>query len=317
MSQGEFGIEMSGGYSGPALGNFNDNFTNVFNYGYLTGMPAYVTATAVSGIMQADVKFRYAVAAGLPIYLRLGITKLEDTEILRDPVSGSDIATSTVSFNETYIGAGLKYGFKISPAFSIFLGADGGCFIPLSSYWEVIGHPGIVPYVSASDDRIDFTDVYFGGNINAGIEWAINSAWGITAEGGYKIAKSPVTYVPSGIFAKTGFNFNELDFSGPYASVGLVFYFGGKAAPARTAAPAARAVMSAGDYYYSHRQYAKALQAYSAEFAKTHAIVTYRKVGICFYVMGMKDKAAYVFARYLKTVPNDSQVRALLQKLKK
>jgi hypothetical protein len=318
MAPGEFGIEMAGGYSFTALGNFNSNFTNVFNYGYLNGYSKPVSATAVPGIMTADIKLRYAVASGLPLYLRLGLKRLVDTEILHNTVADTDIATSVVSFNEAYIGAGIKYGFKLAPGFAVFLGADGGCFIPINSYWEVTGNPAANPPVTAANayQKIDFTDIFFGANAGAGIEWAITNSWGISIEGGYKLAKTPVTYQKTGIFLNNSFNFNELDFSGPYATGGLVFYFGGKpASDAGKIAPAA--AYTGGDYFYSRREYAKALAAYAAEYKQTHANSTYKKIGITFYVMGMKQKAIFIFTRYLQTVPGDSQVRGWLQKLKK
>jgi hypothetical protein len=328
MTPGEFGIEMAGGYSFTTLGNFNANFTNVFNSGFLDsygGNPGYskpVSATAVPGIMYADIKLRYAVAGGLPLYLRLGLKRLVDTEILHNTVADTDIATSVVSFNQAYIGGGIKYGFKLSPGFSIFLGADGGCFIPINSYWEVTGNTAASPPVIANPgpaynayQKIDFTDIFFGANAGAGIEWAITNSWGITLEAGYKLAKTPVTYAKTGIFARTNFDFTELDFSGPYATGGLVFYFGGKPAAAGRSTPDAPSAN--GDYYYGRKEYAKALAAYSAEYKQTLSNSTYKKIGITFYVMGMKQKAVFIFTRYLQTVPGDSQVRGWLQKLEK
>jgi hypothetical protein len=235
LSQGESGIEMFCGYSFAALKNFNDNYINVFDYGFLNGYASPVLLKAIPGILQADIKFRYFIVSGIPLYLRLGFTRLVDTAILHDTVSGLDIATSVVSFNTAYAGAGIKYGFKLSPGFSVFIGADGGCYIPVDSYWEVTGNTAASPPVNNTAgplynafQRIDFTGVYFGGNAAAGIEWELSGSWGVIMEGGYRLARDPVAYKKAGIFTRAGFNFNELDFSGPYVTCGFVFYLGGK-----------------------------------------------------------------------------------------
>ncbi len=238
LFQGEIGLEMYGGYSFTALKNFNDNFVNVFNYGYLEGYAAPKDAAAIPGILEADLKIRYCAAPALPLYLRLGLTRLVDTEILTNTSTGKDIAASVASFNMAYAGAGAKYGFRLSRAFTLLIGADAGLYIPVASFWEVTGNISQTPPVNNNisdplynaSQRIDFTDIYFGGNAGAGVEWAITDSWGVTIEGGYRFAKAPLTYRKKGIFARDSFNLKELDFSGPYLTGGLVLYFDGRSA---------------------------------------------------------------------------------------
>jgi hypothetical protein len=231
-AKGELDVEMSVGFSFTALENFNDNFVNIFNYGFLDGYAAPVDAEAIPGILQGDIKVRYAVAANVPVYVRFGLTRLVDTETLHDDSTDIDIATSIVSFNMAYVGVGVKYGFKVTPVFTVFIGVDGGGYIPLDSYWEVTGNEEASPLVNTNvidplynaSQSIDFTNTYLGGNVGTGIEWAISRTFGIMIEGGYKIAKSPVDYKKTGIFARTTFDLTELDFSGPYATGGIVLY---------------------------------------------------------------------------------------------
>lgn len=233
-SQGKFGIEMAGGYSFATLSNFNKNFVNVYNYGFLNGFVSPVSATVIPGILQADIKLRYNVANGIPVYLRLGLTRLVDTDILYNSATHIDVSTSVVSFNMAYAGVGAKYGFEFLPAFTLFVGADGGIYIPVDSYWKVTGNTTASPIVNSNtadplynaSQRIDFTKTYFGGNVELGVEWATTDSWGLIIEGGYKIAKNPVTYNKTGIFTRTSFDFTELDFSGPYLTAGIVLYFG-------------------------------------------------------------------------------------------
>jgi tetratricopeptide (TPR) repeat protein len=322
LSQGEFGIEMAGGYSLAALGNFNSNFTGVFNNGFLKGYASPVSATAVPGILQADIKLRYSVAGGFPLYLRLGFTRLVDTEVLRAVPANIDIVTSVVSFNESYIGAGMKLGLKLSPGFALFIGADGGCFIPFNSYWEVTGNTAAGPPVNNNKSdplynayqRIDFTDIFFGGNANAGIELAVADSWGIILEGGYKLARTPVSYQKTGIFARAGFNLNELDFSGPYATGGLTFYFGGAQQQQQQQTAAEK---HNGDYFLKRRDFKNAVESYAAEYKLKPSMETYRKIGICYYYLGVKDKAAFIFGRLLKANPRDREAEAYLKKLKR
>jgi hypothetical protein len=233
--QGGFGIEMTCGYDFTAFANFNSNFTEVFNRGYLDGYGTPKKAHSIPGLLEADVKLRYNMMDGLPAFIRLGFLRLEATEVLQNSATKTEIAVSTASLNVAYAGAGMKYGFKITGDISLFISADGGCFIPVYSYWEVTGNTAENPPVNNTPgpdynayQKIDFADIFFGGNACAGMEWQLSRSWGIIMGAGYRLAKTPVTYTKTGIFARNSFDFTELDFSGPYATAGLVLYFGGK-----------------------------------------------------------------------------------------
>ena len=228
----EFGVEMFGGYSFAELKDFNASLTNVFNVGFLDGYAAPKQAKAIPGFIEADVKIRFSMSRVIPVYLRLGLTRLVDTQVLRDTATGTDIATSTVSFNTLYAGLGAKYLYRFNRSISVFAGGDAGLYVPFASSWELKGNEAAIPFVDNNPtdpaynayQKMDLTGAYFGGNAGLGAEWQASGSWGLIAEIGCRIAKYAPAYKKEGAFGRPGFDLKEVDMSGPYATAGLVFY---------------------------------------------------------------------------------------------
>ena len=126
-----------------------------------------------------------------------------------------------------------------------------------------------------------------------------------------------VSGTAAGVFTKPGFNLTAVDLSGIYVSAGLNFCFGGSGSGAAAGDVAAASTgmaakyEQAGDTFFTANNYAKAIQYYGGALRldKTN-MGLYKKIGKCYYYMKDMVKAKQYLGYYLKTNPNDAEVKS-------
>ncbi len=340
----QFGFDLRGGACLINPTNFNLNYTNAIEYGF-PGISSHTTTpivgTALSGMVMGNLNIKYFVMKNLAAYLRADLSYSETQDVLSTtgnaPLPDGDIITNYALFSTLYTGVGAKYYFSIGD-FNLFpyVAFDLGMNFHMGSYWAVTADSAKYPSLVDSSLKysvVDFTEPFFGLNIEVGTEYLFTDNFGVNIGAGYKLASSTATYatVSNGIFNNgSKFNLTEVNLSGGYFLGGVVLHFGGTAernapetgglppmpgASTSPYAPSAQKYETAGDGFFAQKNYKNALAyyTYAAKYAYAGklptAAATYRKVGYCYYYMGDKPKAVAVFKQYLVMNPSDLTFR--------
>jgi len=310
-------IEFRADYGKVSLSNFNENYSNVFNYGF-TNMNA--TGSEINTIPYSGADIKYFLTQSLAIYLKADYLNYENSDIVKDPVTGSEIADSHVVFNLLYTGLGARYYFGSGRIFP-YLSIDAGVFTHMDSFWEVMTDTSFTEYVPPGDSYqyINFSGSFFGANAEIGLEWKLFDFMGIEIGGGYRYGADKVSYVPQGIFTSPLFNLTTLDFSGLYGTGALVLYFG---SAAESGAQAAAGDTGLGkkyeqwaDYYSGQKNYQKALQYYLYAFKLTNDTAICKKIAVAYYYAGDKQNAITYLEKYTQQNQSDDKMKKWLDAL--
>lgn len=328
----KFGIELRGGYSMINPSVLNTNLENVFLLGFpaeLASSSADVTGSKLDAMSLGSGSLQFFINPNFALSLKTDFLYTENSDIIA--VNDVEIIDSHVALNVGYIGIGGRYyiGIEGAKGFTPYIGADAGMFLHYGSFWETWVEPnapdGVNNYFNVTDynqySLIDFTETFFGANIELGMQYMFNDTVGISAGAGYRIASFPVKVsgtADPGIFQNAGFDITEVNLSGLYLSAGMNFNFGGDASKASggTAAKGTGAgakYEAYGDYYFKAKNYKGALKYYggAVKLDKGNSGL-YKKIGLCYYYMKDMAKAKQYLGYYLKMNPNDTQIKKWL-----
>ena len=180
----------------------------------------------------------------------------------------------------------------------------------------------------------------FGMNAELGCEWIFTEWFGINLKGGYKYAKGTgeFKYTVHSDPSKVGQSDEaDLDYSGGYFMLGVVFPFGTNSAdnvknePAKTETdiepsddlppmaqdnPEYQEYIKKGNIEFERKRYKIALTYYeqASEIAQTAEV--YKKIGNSNYYLGNKKEAKTAFEKSLKLNPDDTKLKDWLKNYK-
>jgi hypothetical protein len=318
-----FDLELRGLYLNAPFTGFNEYYNSLFSYTFTINAPGsnlkeFGAIEALAGYMPVT---------DTVVYLRLGYNMTQNTDTLFDTYHKTDVVTSLAAFNIFYAGGGIKQRFPVFlPELALYLAADAGACINIKSYWNVTADTAV--YFVNPDFGIqeaDFSgDAFFGGNLEAGIEWKILDFAGISALAGYRLAKFNLNFGKSGLFADPHYDQAvEVDISGLYFGGGLNFYFSdnknlqaAKPSVDLTVEPEVITDEKAGDDLYVKKDYSAAILSYAAALKAGGPFSIYKKLAYSYFRLGDNKKAAYYGGVYLKYFPEDTAVKNWLEKLK-
>jgi hypothetical protein len=317
---GKFGVELWGGgtLTNPsAFGTDYNEFSKLLFPNTEPGTPSFDGLAPIGGI-----SIEYMATPNLAIYLRSDMLFTQD-EVSYTDTDGNEVFYNHAAFSIGYFGLGGKYyiGLDQTNKFFLSLGADIGMFLNYQSFWETDIPANTVQNPTSSDmyNSVDFTNMFFGANLNVGAKYFLtdNAAIGINL--GYRLANMSITYpekYASAVNPATGdklFSTTSIDLSGVYFGAGLSFYFGGSPAGASgaAAAPASGALSKYeqyGDYYFKAKNYKYALSYYSSAVKQAPNTGLYKKIGFTYYYLGDKARAAQYLKYYIRLNPSDTAV---------
>jgi hypothetical protein len=319
--------------------DFNKDFSNAFKNVYSGNNSLYMGNKIPGDVDGSHISQTYSGTAAIRVFLGDAIAiklvggysgaQYNDTV----SIDSVDCLYSDTILMNAYAGLGLDFYLNIGPSLSLFLGGDGGMFIPMGGYYEF----GVVdqaaktkltsvglPYAGVSNS-FDFTNSFYGGNIEAGLQCMITDFLGISVHGGYRIAKIPFTYPNQSPFNITDntaaknkiFKATTIDMSGPFIGGGLVICFGGGgAAPAAAAAGGAVSKYEQyGDYYYKQKNYSYAQRYYAGALKQSPNAGLYKKIGLCYYFQKNVPKAVENLQKYLEMNPSDEAFKKWVEKI--
>ncbi len=337
------GITVRGGSTMLSPSSFNDDYTT----GYGLVYPELWASAAANGLdltsdplegffPQINVEAKFFPMENLGILLRGDFTTAEASTTLS--MDGEEVFDNHVAFEFMYAGIGARYYIPIPgvKGFHPYVGADGGAFFHLNSFWQVwadaentVIQDYLGPMPEEGDNypysqTADFTDMFFGGNVEAGIEYLFDGTIGLNVGAGYRIASSPINVE----FRNTAtgntltMSSDSANLGGLYALAGVSFYFGGEKAAAGAAETEAAAQQpdkaakyeKYGNYYYKKKNFKYAVRYFTAAAKLAPSAALYKKIGFCYYYMKQKEKAMYYLNKYLEMNPNDTRIRNWLGK---
>lgn len=327
----KIGIELRAGAGIFSPAEFNTDFSNVF-----VNSPSYIAmpddksklAEVNSMLLDAGALIKVFLTDNISINLKTSLLANDTDNIVT--IDDIDCLYSHVVFTIGYFGLGASYNYEVTKNFIVGLNASGGLFVNFSSFWEVgaFDDPGAITKLTSlgiplSQSILDITDMFFGGDIEVGLQYLFVENAGISLFGGYRIANYALTYPDAGIFAEeiAGekiMKAQSIDFSGPYFGGGLVFYIGEKAKPAAEAKPGEISKYEKyGDAYFKQKNYENAAKYYSAALKTSPNPGLYKKLGLCSYYLKNKAKTIEYMQKYIELNPDDAQIKAWIEKLKK
>jgi tetratricopeptide (TPR) repeat protein len=146
---------------------------------------------------------------------------------------------------------------------------------------------------------------------------------GVSAMAGYRLASCPLVYPDSGIFAYKDpsgallFKATEINLSGLYLGAGVTYYLDLLGAPqaAKSTQGSASKYEKTGDYYFAKKNYKYAASYYFYAAKTEHTVYLYKKIALCYFYAGSKDKAAAYMEKYLLENPSDMAAKKWLDNL--
>ncbi len=329
----KIGIELRGGAGIFSPSEFNEDFVNVFvnspSYSVLPDDKSKLSDIN-SMLLDVDALVKIFISDNISINLKTALLANDTDNIVA--IDDIDCLYSHAVFTVGYFGLGASYNYEVSKNFIIGLNASGGLFLNLSSFWEVgaFDDPGAITKLTGlgipiTQHLLDITDMFFGGDIEIGLQYLFVENAGISLFGGYRIANYTLTYPETGVFAEEVagekiMKAQSIDFSGPYFGAGFVFYIG--AEPSKPAAVETKVTEISkyekyGDYYFKQKNYEYAAKYYSAALKTSPNPGLYKKLGLCSYYLKDKAKTIEYMKKYIELNPNDSQIKAWMEKLSK
>ncbi|HPD19023.1 MAG: tetratricopeptide repeat protein [Candidatus Goldbacteria bacterium] len=326
------GIELRGGAEIFSPSEFNTDFSNVFvNSQYYSVLPDDKSKLDEINPMLLDVGtlIKFFVTDNVSINFKAELLANDTDNIIN--IDDIECLYSHAVFTIGYFGLGASYNYPITKNFILGLNASGGLFANFSSFWEIgaFDDPGAITkltqlHVPLTQSVYDITDVFFGGDIEVGIQYLFLENAGISIFGGYRIANYSVSYPSSGVFAEeiAGekiMKAQSINFSGPYFGGGFVFYLGGESKPQTAKAKSAAEISKYekyGDTYYKQKNYDYALKYYSAALKTSPNPGLYKKLGLCSYYLKDITKTIEYMQKYLESNPDDVQMKEWLEKIR-
>lgn len=329
----KIGVELRTGAGIFSPTEFNNDFSNVFvNSPSYSGLPDDKSKLSEINQMLLDAGALIKIFLTDSISINLKSTLLaSDTDNIIT-IDDIDCIYSHAVFTIGYFGLGASYNYEITKNFIVGLNASGGLFINFSSFWEIgaFDDPGAIAKLTSlgipvSQSILDITDMFFGGDIEIGLQYLFVENAGISLFCGYRIANYALTYPALGVFAEESagekiMKAQSIDFSGPYFGGGLVFYIGAESKPAITAQTKTGEISKYekyGDSYFKQKNYEYAAKYYSAALKTSPNPGLYKKLGLCSYYLKDKVKTIEYMKKYIELNPDDVQIKAWVEKLSK
>lgn len=321
---GKFGIELRGGATLLNPSAFDEDYKYIATTMYPNTDPG--ASTFIGLAPTGSLLLEYLATPNVGIFFKTDFMFTQD-EVSYTDLNDEEVFYNHAAFSIGYFGLGGKYYIPASEKFFISLGADAGMFMNYQSFWEINFYHDtpLEQYYS-----VDFNNMFFGANIEAGAKFMVSDMVGLGANVGYRIASMPITYPDEPPFNATDadgekiFKATAIDLSGVYFGAGLSFYFGGTEGAASTTAATgtkSTAVTGAsskyekwGDYYYKRKNYKGALKYYGGAVKQAPNAGLYKKIGMCYYYMGDKARAAQYLKYYIRQNPSDTQIQNWLNK---
>ena len=183
----------------------------------------------------------YLATPNVGIFFRTDFLTTEDDVTFTD-LNDEELFYNHAAFNIGYFGLGGRYYIPASEKFFISIGADAGMFMNYQSFWEVnYLHNEETPSAEERYAVVDFTNMFFGANIEAGAKFMVSDIVGLGANVGYRIASMPIAYpegdtldYPFDNVDGSGekiFKATAIDLSGVYFGAGLSFISAVQKAP--------------------------------------------------------------------------------------
>lgn len=312
---------------------FNTDFSNVF-----VNSPSYIAlpddksklSEINSMLLDAGALIKVFLTDNISINLKTSLLANNTDNIVT--IDDIDCLYSHVVFTIGYFGLGASYNYEVTRNFIVGLNASGGLFINFSSFWEVgaFDDPGAITKLTSmniplSQNNFEITDMFFGGDIEVGLQYLFVKNAGISLFGGYRIANYALSYPIAGIFAEENagekiMKANSIDFSGPYFGGGFIFYVGGREAKptsAETNPVKISKYEKYGDAYFKQKNYKNAAKYYSAALKTSPNPGLYKKLGLCSYYLKDKAKTIEYMQKYIELKPDDVQIKGWMEKLTK
>lgn len=329
-------LDLRGAYTLINPADFNADYTASLTNPLTFAMPDSAALPALDSLIQGGVSLHVFLGDSFAIYPKFEVLYTEKTDVIQ--LDEQDAFESHLAMMMGYAGLGLEYNIEVTKGFAISIGADGGMFMHLNSFWQIFadsGYIGGIAYVSPftksqaaaySLSTADFLDSFFGGNAELGLHFTLAQGLNLNAFGGYRIASAPFIYPTntlSGVFGlPEAFKSQAVDISGPYFGAGISFVFGDDASPSteqKQQPPAASSSKSQyetyGDYYFKKKDYAAALKYYVAAEKQDSNTGLVKKIGLCHYYTKNIPKALEYLEKYMQLNPNDEQIKKWLEKI--
>lgn len=339
LSFAKITLDLRGAYTLLNPSDFNTDYTTALTNPLTFAMPGTASLPAFDSAFQGGASLKFFLGDSFSLYPRFDFIYSDKTDTIQ--IDSQDAFESRLSVSSAYIGLGAAFNLNLIDGFSLSIGADGGMFMHLNSYWQIFADPGYIgglAYVSPftksqvaaySLSTVDFTDTFFGGNAELGLHFTLTQGLNFNTFGGYRIASSPFTYPDissAGAFTiPDAFKAQSIDISGPYFGAGISFVFGddsGSAQEAQQQSPAASAAAVSqhetyGDHFYRKKDYDSALKHYLAAEKQGSSARLLKKIGYSYYYTRNIPKALEYLEKYLQANPNDTQLIQWLENIKR
>ena len=297
-----FSVEAGGGlqmisdfYNYGLVVHWNSNYYTVKEYEeYMASLGASGEILETSGAPAVNIKTRSIIGDYFSIHARvLWVPGLDYNALYTDPITLRQIEQD-IKMSLFYAGAGLGVNLPFSPVFSLFLEGDIG--------YTMTG-------ASVNQELRD----QFGNVLAAQNEEALSGSYiGYFAGAGLRIN------ITTGFFACVEANYNNMGNS-VYAGLSLGLDLGEKK-PAKSGTTDVSGFgyvtrhEKYGDYYFKKKQYKKAYKYYKYVLKQGKTAALYRKIGNCFYALGMKKEAFPYYRRSLK-MKFDPRLRQFIKRV--
>lgn len=270
---------------------------------------------------------------------RFGMLIASDTESLIK----HSVSKNAIEFNNNmaidYVGFGARKYF----AYMWEAGKPNG-FVGLNiELGTSVAHSFLSTEYDISGNEIgtiscDPNGVFFGGSFEVGGDYWFTEYIGMVLKGGYRYLKGNAagTYSGTGTYADMHTDtFDEtLDYSGPYALLGVAFSF--ETAGAQTVnvvkednvkspggvpqLPGGQSrklsfveLVKYGNNAYKSKNYTTAITHFEEAVKAAPSADIYRKLGMSYYYMKNKEKAVLAFEQYLNLNPSDTAMQKWLE----
>ncbi len=336
LSFAKITLELRGAYTLLNPADFNTDYTAALTNPLTFAMPEGAALPAFDSAFQGGASVRVFLGDSFAIFPKFDFIYMEKRDTVQ--LDNQDAFESHLAVTTAYFGLGAAFSIEVMKGFSLSIGADGGMFMHLNSFWQIFadaGYIGGIAYVSPFTksqaaayplSTVDFVDTFFGGNAELGLHFTLAQGLELNAFGGYRIASSPFVYpdtYAAAAFAIPGaFKATSIDLSGPYFGAGISFVFGDDSKPEQPAqqqksAAAVSQYETYGDHFYKKKDYASALKYYLAAEKQGSSAGLVKKIGFCYYYTKNIPKALEYLEKYLKLNPDDTQIIRWHQKIRR
>jgi len=229
LSADNFEVDLSGGVCGAAMGEYNSRISDLNGYNALLGASTSLTKFTYEPSPSFCISRNFSTPFGqAAVYLRNDFIVMLERQNISTWAGGGPAQTLNGDFSVFYSAAGGKYFYSPEGATGIefYLNADAGLCHYYSNYeTEVDAKPdGVVQ----SSIKKSWKTAIPAASIGAGANWWIGGGMGFGACAGYRLSSGRVTVSIHDQLGTGGTSQGEdsVDYSGLYASAGIIFRFG-------------------------------------------------------------------------------------------